>query len=186
MATKKKSANSTAATAAPDPALTAAYEEALLEYASAVDLLRKGNFAEAKVAFGQVAEANPDEGTLVDRCRTYTKICDQKLNDAPFQPGDAEECYQHAVMLANNGQWDEAIGLLDRALKDAPASPKFLYARASAHALRGNADPAIADLRQAISAEPQIRFQAVNDPDFEKVREEPAFIDIIEPTPSGV
>jgi len=29
------------------------------------------------------------------------------------------------------------------------------------------------------------QMQAVNDPDFERIREEPAFIDIIEPTPTG-
>ncbi len=49
----------------------------------------------------------------------------------------------------------------------------------------GNAEAAIGDLRQAIALEPQTRFQAVNDSDFERIREEPAFIDIIEPTPSG-
>ena len=31
----------------------------------------------------------------------------------------------------------------------------------------------------------QVGFAAVNDPDFERIREEPSFIDIIEPTPSG-
>ena len=46
-------------------------------------------------------------------------------------------------------------------------------------------EQAVSDLRQAIAADPQIRFQAINDPDFEQIREEPAFIDIIEPTPTG-
>jgi len=46
-------------------------------------------------------------------------------------------------------------------------------------------DAAVRDLRQAITVDPQVRFQAGNDPDFEAIREEPAFIDIIEPTPSG-
>ena len=50
---------------------------------------------------------------------------------------------------------------------------------------REKGEAAVADLRRAISAEPQVRFQASNDPDFEPIREEPAFIDIIEPTPSG-
>jgi len=30
-----------------------------------------------------------------------------------------------------------------------------------------------------------VRYQAANDPDFEPIREEPSFIDIIEPTPAG-
>ena len=50
---------------------------------------------------------------------------------------------------------------------------------------KGATEKAVADLRQAISVDPTVRFQAVNDPDFERIREEPAFIDIIEPTPTG-
>jgi hypothetical protein len=30
-----------------------------------------------------------------------------------------------------------------------------------------------------------LRFQASNDPDFDRVRDEAAFIDVIEPTPAG-
>jgi hypothetical protein len=66
-----------------------------------------------------------------------------------------------------------------------PESPRFLYARASAAAIQGDAESAVKDLRRAIAADPQVRFQAGNDPDFESIREEPAFIDIIEPTPTG-
>ena len=51
--------------------------------------------------------------------------------------------------------------------------------------MKGSTGKAVTDLRQAIASDPTVRFQAVNDPDFEKIREEPAFIDIIEPTPTG-
>ncbi len=54
-----------------------------------------------------------------------------------------------------------------------------------AWALAANADNAVGDLRQAISLDPTLRFQAVNDSDFERIREEPGFIDIIEPTSAG-
>jgi tetratricopeptide (TPR) repeat protein len=88
-------------------------------------------------------------------------------------------------MSSNNGQYDEALDLLERALQQMPDSPKVLYARASTWSLKGNAEAAVAELRRAISVDPRVRFQATNDPDFEPIREEPAFIDIIEPTPSG-
>ena len=80
---------------------------------------------------------------------------------------------------------DTAIKLLDQALGEDPSSARYLYARASAYALKGHADAAIGDLRQAIIIEPTVRFQAANDTDFEQIREEPSFIDIIEPTPTG-
>ena len=75
--------------------------------------------------------------------------------------------------------------LLDQAIAEDPTSVRCLYARACTWALKGSAGKAVADLRQAIAGDPTVRFQAVNDPDFEKIREEPTFIDIIEPTPTG-
>jgi tetratricopeptide (TPR) repeat protein len=88
-------------------------------------------------------------------------------------------------MRLNRGEIDAAVELLDRALEQEPRSVRCLYARASAMALRGQTDRALDNLRQAIAIEPTVRFQAVNDPDFEKIREEPTFIDMVEPTPSG-
>ena len=40
-------------------------------------------------------------------------------------------------------------------------------------------------LRRAVAAEPTLRFQASNDSDFERIRDDAAFIDVIEPTPAG-
>jgi hypothetical protein len=88
-------------------------------------------------------------------------------------------------MCINEGESVAAVKLLDQCIAEDPSSSRFLYARSSAWALSGKVDAAINDLRQAISIDPQVRFQAVNDPDFESIREEPAFIDIIEPTPTG-
>ena len=85
----------------------------------------------------------------------------------------------------NSGDTEGSIRLLDQALQHDPTSVRVLYARSSAWALSGNADAAVRDLRQAIAGDPTIRFQAVNDADFERIREEPAFIDIIEPTTTG-
>ena len=79
----------------------------------------------------------------------------------------------------------EAVSLLDRALVQDPTSVRVLYARACAWALQKNAERAVSDLRSAIAVDPTIRFQAINDSDFERIREEPAFIDVIEPTPAG-
>jgi tetratricopeptide (TPR) repeat protein len=88
-------------------------------------------------------------------------------------------------VAANDGKVDEALQMLDKAVALAPESARNLYARASAHALKGQAQRAAADLRQAVEREPVLRFQASNDPDFENVRDEAAFIDVIEPTPTG-
>jgi tetratricopeptide (TPR) repeat protein len=171
---------------APEPAPpSAAYEAALKTYGVALEQMRKGDFAAALEAFQGLARDNAEESELADRARTYATLCEHRLRPADGEPDGAEARYHRAVYLANQGRLDEAVGLLDQALNVDPGNATYLYARASTHAMRGKADAAVADLRQAVAIEPTIRFQAINDPDFEQVRDDAAFIDVIEPTPAG-
>jgi len=175
---------SAAASAASAAAALEAYEKAVASFGEALQKLHGGQFAEALELFESIEAAITDEPALIERARTYATVCRTRLAPPRVDPTTPEDCYNDAVVLANRGECDEALRLLNRALQH-ESLPKYLYARASVHALKGSTDAAITDLRQAIAAEPQIRFQAVNDSDFESIREEPAFIDIIEPTPAG-
>ena len=184
--TKKKDAAAAAKKAADTrPRHHEEYELAVSQFSEALDLFHKGELAAAKSIFESIASSNPDEPVLTERARTYARICNRKGRPEDPEPDAPDQFYYQAVLLLNDGDSDAAIKLLDKALQSAPSSAKFLYARASASAIKGNTEQAVSDLRQAIAADPQIRFQATNDPDFEQIREEPAFIDIIEPTPTG-
>jgi tetratricopeptide (TPR) repeat protein len=190
MATKKKttstaSAKTSSKAPAPKPRHHEDYEKAVGQFAEALDLFHKGELAEAKSIFETIASSNPDEPVLAERARSFAKICDRKGESESFEPEAPDQFYYQAVLLLNEGDSDAAIKLLDKALQSNPSSAKYLYARASASAIKGSTEQAVSDLRKAIAADPQIRFQATNDPDFEQIREEPAFIDIIEPTPTG-
>ena len=182
MATKK--ANPTAG--GPVQASTPAYETALVEFQAALELLHKGDFSSAKQRFAQIADSSTDELILGQRARTFIAVCERRLAPPGADPQSADDLYNEAVLRSNNGEADAAIALLDRALQQDAGSARLLYVRASAWALKGNTEAAVADLRQAIAVEPTIRFQATNDSDFSQIREEPAFIDIIEPTSTGV
>lgn len=162
------------------------YEQALARYEQALEAMRADKPADAAQAFAEVEAATTDEPELRERARMYRRICDRRTASPEAEPQTVDECFYRAVMLSNAGRPDEAITLFDRALTQDPSSVKTLYARACAWALSGDAERAVSDLRSAISVEPTIRFQAANDPDFEPIREEPSFIDVIEPTPSGV
>jgi len=162
-----------------------AYEAARAEYEAALELLRESDFAAARDRFAGLAKAYPQESEMVERARTYIKICDKRLFVDPIDLDNADDCYYRAVVLCNEGKAEEAVSLLDRALVHDPTSVRVLYARACAWALQKNAERAVSDLRSAIAVDPTVRFQAANDTDFELIREEPAFIDVIEPTPAG-
>jgi tetratricopeptide (TPR) repeat protein len=169
--------------APPKPRHTEAYEEALQDFAAAVELLRKGSHAQALEVFDALRKGNSDEPVLAARARTYATICARKLAPPRHEPQNADEHYFAGVVSANDGRLPQAITFLDRAVQLDPSSASYLYARAATRALLGQADAAAADLRQAVSLDPHCRFQAANDPDFDKVRDEAVFIDVIEPTP---
>jgi len=193
MATKKKTASKATAKKS-EPAREPAeletahdrhYNELVAQYAEALETFNKGDFGKAKAAFDSIVLACEEEPVLMDRAQAYARICERKLVPPPAEPQSSEEQYYRAVLLANEGRPDEALPLLDKALQEHPSSAKLLYARASVWAIKADVDAAVRDLRQAIAVDPHVRFQATNDPDFEAIREEPAFIDLIEPTPSG-
>lgn len=161
------------------------YDVAVRGFETALELFRKGHLKEARDHFRTVETACADEYRLAEQCRTYAAICEHRLAPEAAAPRTPEDLYRAAVGLANAGHHDEAEGLLDRAIEQQPGEATFLYARASVHASKGNAERAARDLRRAIEMEPRLRYQATNDTDFERIRDEAAFIDVVEPTPAG-
>jgi tetratricopeptide (TPR) repeat protein len=168
------------------PRNIAAYEAAVEQFATASGLFVKGQFAEAQPLFAAVAEsAAADEPILSDRSRTYAAICARRVA-APDPVGDdADALYHRGVVAANAGRLDEAWTSLEKAAAQKPNDASILYARASVRGLQGNADGAASELKKAVALDPRFRFQATSDSDFDKVRDEAAFIDIIEPSNAG-
>jgi tetratricopeptide (TPR) repeat protein len=162
-----------------------AYETALRAYGEALDLLRRKDFAGALPRFKAVEAGNRNEPELADRARTYAIFCERKLAPPDRPPQSTEERYYLGVLRGNQGRLEEAATLLDQALTSEPSSTRVLYARASVRAMQGKTDQAVADLRAAIAGEPLLRHQAANDPDYERIRNEAAFIDVIEPSHAG-
>ena len=186
MATSKKASPDRPSTQqSGNPAHQLAFEAAIAEFATAVQHIYEGKYTEARATLEKIAGSDLDEPELLERARSYLRICDGRTAPAAEEPRTADECYHHGVVLTNAGRYAESLALFNRTLQEQPDSARALYARASVWALQSKADAAVTDLRQAIAIDPQLRFQAVNDPDFELVREEPSFIDIIEPTPTG-
>jgi len=163
----------------------AEYKKAVSNFGSGIQLIRDGDYARAKNVFTEILDSVKDEPVLAERCRMYVVVCEQRMAPVTAPGSTADDLYYRAVMESNGGNPAEAIKLIDQALQQTPNSARLLYARASAWALAASADAAVSDLRQAIGLDPTLRFQAVNDFDFERIREEPGFIDIIEPTSSG-
>jgi len=164
---------------------TEAFEVALKEYEGALELVRKGGFAEARERLLALAAENRNEPVLSDRARTWAGACAKRIAAAAPAPQTAEERYFEAVSRLNDGRPKEAKALLDAAVAAEPGEGSYWYARAAAHAGLRDAEAAAADLRRAISLTPHLRFQAAQDTAFEPVRDEASFIDVIEPSAAG-
>jgi tetratricopeptide (TPR) repeat protein len=185
MSSKKSRSETKPDAARPAPRHSATYERAVAEFASALQLLHQGRAADALAKFRAVASEHEEELGLAERARGFIAVCERRTAGPEASPQTPEALYLEGVAASNAGKLDEALKMLDRAVEMRPQEAAYLYARASVRALQGQADPASHDLRRAIQLDGKLRFQALNDPDFEKVRDEASFIDVIEPTPTG-
>lgn len=186
MTTKKKTPDARKGAKAGPVALplSEAYIAAVKEFESALDLLHRNEFAAAGAKFRAVAAANKDEVVLAGRARTFAMICERRMTPPAPSPKTRDEYYYYGILMANEGKFDEALASLDCAIAESPDGAAY-YARAAVRGLQGKAEPAAADLRKAIEQDVRLRFQAANDTDFDAVRDEAVFIDVIEPTPAG-
>lgn len=183
--TKKTARVSSRSKATARPQHSDGYDALIAEYAAALELLRSGDYEKAREAFLAVAAKSGEEPVVGQRAQTYVHLCERRLAPGTDDPDGPDDLYYEGVRLANEGRLDEALSALDRAIAGNAGEPTFLYARASVRALQGAAEAASEDLRRAIESRPELRFQAVNDPDFDEIRDQAAFIDVIEPTPTG-
>ena len=184
MTTKKKSPDAKVGGGARTPRVSETYEAALRTFEEGIAAFHGGDYKLASSKFQVVEAADRDETVLVGRARTYLAVCERRMAPAATTPKSREDYYRYGVAMANEGKIDEALASLDCAV-DMGADADSYYARAVVRGLQGKADLAASDLRKAIERDPQLRYQAANDPDFDSVRDEAVFIDIIEPTPTG-
>ena len=76
------------------------------------------------------------------------------------------------------GDYDRAIQVLADALARYPGNPNVLYNLACCESLAGRRDEALAHLRAAVASDDRFRGHARGDPDFDLIRDDPAFAEL--------
>ncbi len=158
------------------------YQKALKEFGRAVHELNRRGFADAKARLLEIIKKYPQEQELAENARTYIRICDQHLERRSPRPKELDDFYNHGIMQLNNENFKEALKYFDKAISFDSKSEKVLYAKAAALALNGNKEEAVSSLRAAIKYEPQNRIRAKVDPDFDSLRTDSEFNEMIEPS----
>lgn len=156
-----------------------AHQQALERFEHALQIFNQNQFAKARGLFEKLLETTAPE--LAERARVYLRICDQRLSRPSLQLKTAEDYYNYAVGLANEGNAEESEQYLLKALKLAPKADYLYYALATTYALRDDVEGALKYLAQAIELNERNRYQAQNDPDFAGLLEDPRFTELLYP-----
>jgi tetratricopeptide (TPR) repeat protein len=91
-----------------------------------------------------------------------------------FAPSPWERNAEGLVHIANK-DYQQAVETFERFLAEKPGDPGFLYNLACAESLLGRKEQALAHLRQAVEADDVFKKGALEDPDFDPIREDPEF-----------
>lgn len=167
MVTKAKAkTESNAKTAAPHPLAE--------EFGKAVKQFEAGKHADAAKAFeGLIAKAQETgQWHLKRSAQGYLAIC-HRHTQAPKEPKRAPEV--EAQMLLNAKDAEAALKVVDKALKAHPEMAKLHYLRAVALAQLDQEDPCAASLKTALELDSDLTYQFRMEPDFEDMRDHPAF-----------
>ena len=163
--------------AAEDPRHT----QAVQYYEAGLRALQEHKFEKAKASL-QKALAGPDK-SLADRAKVHILTCDKYLDQPTLNFRTPEEHFDFAISLMNTGDYVSAREHFDRILKQEPQSDYVLYGLAALNCLTGHVEESLKTLKEAVQANPALRFQARNDADFQNLAEDPRFTELLYPEP---
>lgn len=167
-------------TVAEDPR----YTQALQSYEAGLRAMQEHKYDKAKPHFQKVVAGPVKE--LIDRASVHLNICNQHLDrSTATQFGSSEEHFDYAVSLMNVGDYVTAREHLDKLQKQAPKADYVVYGLAALDCLTGHVEDSLRRLDEALRMNPQLRFQARNDTDFQNLVEDPRFTELLYPDPGG-
>src|SRR5262245_29110427 len=150
-------------------------------FEKAMRALGKRDYERAKEHLEALISAHAEERDVAERARLYLGVCRRALEKRPaFKPKTFDELLNYGVFLHNRGEFDEALKILGQAADQQPKNEHVLYCIAASAALSGDVTSALRSLRAAIAANPASRAQARADADFDPIRENEEFVEILE------
>ena len=160
------------------------YVQALQSYEAGLRAMQEHKFDKAKPLFQKVLTGPSKE--LIDRATVHLNICNQHLDrPASSQFKTPEEHFDYAVSLMNAGDYVTAREHLDKLLKQSPKADYVIYGLAALECLTGHVEDSLRHLDEALRLNPQLRFQARNDSDFQNLAEDPRFTELLYPDPGA-
>ena len=158
------------------------FAQAVQNYEAAIKAMQEHKFDKAKTLLEKIIAGGTRE--LLDRARVHLNLCNQQLAGAATTFKTQEEHFDYAVSLMNSGQFDQARGHLEKILKQNAKADFAYYGMAVVDCLTGQVEASLKNLSEAIRLNPQNRFQARNDSDFQNMADDPRFTELLYPEPT--
>ncbi len=139
---------------------------AVKAFEQALRLFNRHDYSAAKDAFDGLLAKFGEHADIVAPARTYLAICDQRMARTPAVPRSPDALYDQGVVQLNKGNFSEAVGLFEKALKAEPRADHIWYSLSAAYARMNQSFKSLDALRRAISLRSVHRSHARRDPDF--------------------
>jgi len=151
------------------------YEKAFTAYTQAMRAFHKRDFEKAVELLNAFLDKHASERELVDRAKIYFTICREGQKKEKVQLKTFDDYYQYSVFKINQGDYEEALKLLEKAREMEPQEGKILYLMADAYCKMGQMDQCLEHLKRAIQLDKYFRILAQNEADFEPLWEDKKF-----------
>lgn len=151
------------------------YEKALSSYSQAMKVFRRGDYEKASELLSQFVTNYSEERELTDRARIYLSICEGRLKKERVPLKTFNDYYQYSVYKINQGDYQEALKMLEKARQMRPKEGKILYHMADVYCRMGKKDECLEYLKKAIQLDKFFSILAQNERDFEPIREDKKF-----------
>jgi tetratricopeptide (TPR) repeat protein len=178
MTAKKTSVPQPAPTFKQDPGFT----QAVQNYEAGLKAMQERKFEKARPFLEKVIANAPKE--LADRARLHLNTCNQQLANSATTFKTQDEHFDYAVSLMNVGQYEQSRSHMEKILKQDGKADFALYGLAVLDCLTGQVESSLKNLSEAIRLNPQNRFQARNDSDFQNMADDPRFTELLYPEPT--
>ncbi len=161
------------------------YDEAWYNRGAALGNL--GKYEKAIASYDQAIEINPDDdaawnnrgNALDDLGRSEAAIASYE-KAIEINPNYYWAWNNRGAALGNLGKYEKAIADYDKAIEINPDLYQAWYSKAASYALQNDIDAALKNLKQAFSLNPELREHVKTDSDFDAIRDDQRFKDLIE------
>ena len=164
---------------AVSPADDPARAQILANYEAAIRLMQESKFDKARTAFEKLLSSAA--GDLADRIRMYISACTAQLSRTKASFNNAEEHYDYAVSLLNDGHYEDAREQFQLILKHNENADYAFYGLAVLASMTGDSHACLEHLTEAIRRNPRNRIQARSDSDFQDMADDPRFTELLYP-----